>query len=195
MNHRLDLLRLAVGLVHSVPGAELCLTMNDGTRRRVGTHPSADIDPCAMRRVLLAGACSTRPDPSRWIRQVHLQGSVRHEGAGIYRDLSATARWWTATLLGPGEVSGHLTALRAIELPDVELPDIEVSAAIKPDDGLGVTIVALSAPRARHDSVVRELTMAATSLFLVNEVFACFRSGAAYSRRATPRPTDSGGPR
>ena len=57
----LERLRLSTALAHVVPGATLHLSCHSGEDVNVGAHPSADIDACALRKVVIASACTERP--------------------------------------------------------------------------------------------------------------------------------------
>lgn len=141
---RTDLLRLAVATAHAVPGAELRLATIDGAVLVVAHHPAADLDPCAMRRVVLAGACAAAPDPSRQILAAELGGVLVDEGGGVWReDGRRGLRWWVATLLSPRHVARLLDETAHL----VPGPD-EVAARILPDRELGITLVEFSAATA-----------------------------------------------
>ncbi|MEL6894002.1 MAG: hypothetical protein AAFP84_20600, partial [Actinomycetota bacterium] len=72
----LERLRLATALVHAIPGAALELRTDQNERIVVGTNPSADIDPCKMRRVVASMACTNRPDLADRVAAMTLGGAL-----------------------------------------------------------------------------------------------------------------------
>lgn len=165
-NPPLERLRLAAALAHTVPGAELRLHPAQGQSILVARHPAAEIDPCDLRRTVLAAACPARPDPSRWIDRLELAGSLADEGLRLYRDLaSPLPRWWTVTLLRHGAVAEAIGAI-AID----HLPDDAVEATLVPDNALGVTAVRIEALRAGFGVEVHALAVAVNAALAAREL-------------------------
>lgn len=166
MPRTLENLRLATALAHAAPRAALRLTCDSHRQLVVSSHPAADIDICAFRRVVMASACPARPDCSDWIDDVAIAGSLTAVGGGAYVTTDDTdERHWFATLLGPERVCALLE-----DLDVAGVPDGAVTAALKPDPGLGVTVVAthLDGPWPRH--VGTEVVTAALQVCLVEEL-------------------------
>jgi hypothetical protein len=190
-DRRLEQLRLAVGLVHAVPGAVLDLMTGHGPIVTVGRHPSADLDPCAMRRVLLAGGCPSRPQPVRWIRSAAVRGSLTDEGGGVHR--GTDGRCWVGSLLGPGRVAELVDALD-VETPDPVGSDPDgvgtdgIEVRITPDRELAVTLVAVGADDPTAVDRVGPTAVSIAASLLAHEVIVqAGRSPAALSRRRVDR--------
>jgi hypothetical protein len=98
----LERLRLSTALIHAVPGAAMHLTCTSGQELTVSAHPSADLDPCAMRKVVIASACADVPDYSELIDEITIAGSLEHIGGGVHRRVhGGVEQRWIATLLQP----------------------------------------------------------------------------------------------
>ena len=67
----LERLRLSTALAHVVPGATLHVACHSGQQVHVGAHPGADLDACAMRKVVIARACREVPRLLRTRRGHH----------------------------------------------------------------------------------------------------------------------------
>jgi hypothetical protein len=187
MSLTLENLRLATALVHATPRAELRLTCDGPRQLIVSSHPAADIDICAFRRVVMASACPARPDCSDWIHDVAIAGALTAVGGGAYvsNDGNADERHWFATLLRPEHVCALLEDL------DVSgMPDGAMTATLKPDPGLGVTVVAtaLDGPWPRRFGA--EVATAALQACLVEELVIDTHNNR--DRRApSPRPAQA----
>jgi hypothetical protein len=94
----LERLRLSTALAHVVPGATLHLSCHSGEVVNVGAHPTADIDACALRKVVIASACRTVPDYSELVRDIKVCGSLQHIGGGVHRRVvGEVEQRWIAT--------------------------------------------------------------------------------------------------
>jgi hypothetical protein len=166
MTSNAESLRLSVGLVHAVPGAELRLTTTDDQVVVISTHPGADLDPCAMRRTVLASACPAKPDLSRWISAVDIGGSLKSCGAGLYRARSGlTEQRWFASLLRPERV---LDLLEAVDVSAV--PDDALLASVRPDPALGMSSVCISVAAPCLEKRMDEIASAAYAACLIEEL-------------------------
>jgi hypothetical protein len=195
---RSDLVRLGVALAHAVPGSRIDLTCPATGDVVVAHHPAADIDPCTMRRVVVAGAGPEPGRPAGWcdagafdldsiVTSVVVSGSLEDIGGGLYRRrlLDGTEERWFATLLPPDHVATLLEDVAdAIADGDAgqRAPDDDsLDARIVPDDLLGVSIVRIAGDRshdldvAAHRSVSACLVEEALRLALRNAVGAPVR--------------------
>lgn len=136
----LERLRLATALVHAVPGAVLELRTDQHERIVVGNHPSADIDPCKMRRIVAAMACPNRPDLAGRVSEVSFGGELVDMGGGVFATRTGGREHrWLASLLG----FPTLAELLDDAGPDT-LPSDVMHATLKPDPELGVTVVGVT---------------------------------------------------
>lgn len=153
----LERLRLAAALCHTVPGAQLHLRTDGDATVVVGPHACADIDPCAMRRVVAVSACAHQPDLSAHLTGIELGGALVDLGGGVAGSQDAgREQRWIATLLPPDRVIAILDDAGSGVIPDEAL-----QATVRPDAGLGVTVVKISSadPRFDHalDAVVEQV--------------------------------------
>ncbi|WP_040491965.1 hypothetical protein [Ilumatobacter nonamiensis] len=153
----LERLRLAAALCHAVPGAQLRLHTDRDETVVVGHHVGADIDPCAMRRVVAASACPHQPDLSAHLSGMEVGGALIDLGGGVAGSQHAgREQRWIASLL---------PADRIISILDDSgsglIPDDAMKATVKPDPGLGVTVLMITSidPRFDHalDAVVEQV--------------------------------------
>lgn len=148
-----DHLRSSVAIAHRLDGVRLDLTLRDGQTVMVGAHPSADLHPCQVRRVLLAEAHHGTAACHRGVTSLDVGGSLAPIGPGLYRGAEGHRRCF-ATFLAPTTVESLLrTDSSTLPAPT------EIDAAIKPDLRLGVTVVQLTDPAvestALDDLVIR----------------------------------------
>ncbi|MFN3219682.1 MAG: hypothetical protein ACE367_24620 [Acidimicrobiales bacterium] len=166
MSLTLENLRLAAALVHAAPQAELQLTCDGDRHVIVSSHPAADIDICAFRRVVMASACPARPNPSEWIHDVVIGGSLTAVGGGAYVSNDGShERHWFATLLRPERVCALLENLDVAEMPDGAM-----TATLKPDPGLGVTVISTTIDEFGSQQFGTEVATAALQACLVEEL-------------------------
>lgn len=163
----LERLRLAVSLAHCVPGSELrLLTSNDETIV-VNAHPAADLDACAMRRVVRAASCPSRPDVSERVVAVAYGGSLEDLGGGVFRAVSnGREQRWIASLLRPRRIADLLGDVGLHEVPDDAM-----HACLKPDAELGVTLMVITADDARHAHHLDEIATRAAAAIFVDEMW------------------------
>lgn len=166
MSLTLENLRLATALVHAVPRAELRLTCNGDRQVIVSAHPAADIGICAFRRVVMASACPARPDCSDWIQDLAIAGTLTAVGGGAHVGNDGThERHWFATLLRPQRVCALLEGLDVAGVSDGAM-----TATLKPDPGLGVTVVSTTLDGSWPHQVGAEVATAALQACLVEEL-------------------------
>lgn len=123
--------RLAIGLAHAVPGAELTVRRADGARLVAANRPGTDVDLCTLRRTIIAGFCPGRPDASRWIGVDEIAGSLRKTEATLKPDacLGVTA----IGLAGVGQ-TGELSAAETTRrLHEVCLVDELIARSRRPE--------------------------------------------------------------
>jgi hypothetical protein len=162
----LERLRLSTALAHVVPGATLHLRCHSGQEVNVGAHPTADLDPCALRKVVIASACPEVPDYSQLVSDIEVCGSLQHIGGGVHRRVVGDVEQrWIATLLTPATVADLLDDCG----PD-GIPHDAMHACLKTDSDLAVTCVAITANEPRFDRLLDEVAAQAMSAFLVEEL-------------------------
>jgi hypothetical protein len=136
----LERLRLAVALGHGTPGAELRLHAAGGETVIVSSHPAADLDHCALRRVVLDGARPDQPDHSDRIAAVEFGGVLDDLGGGVFRVVrDGPEQRRVASLLRPDRVAGIVETI-AID----DRCERSMHACLKPDTDLAVTLVVIT---------------------------------------------------
>ena len=170
----LERLRLGTALAHVVPGATLHLRCHSGEQVNVGAHPTADLDACALRKVVLASSCPEVPDYSELVSDIEVCGSLQHIGGGVHRRVVGDVEQrWIATLLCPVTVASLLDACGADGIPHDAM-----HACLKPDGELAVTCVAITANDPKFDRLLDEVAAQAMSSFLVEELLRSTRQDA-----------------
>ncbi|UDY34692.1 hypothetical protein [Dermatobacter hominis] len=141
-----SVLREAIVLAHTVPGAELRLVTDRG-ELVVGRHPTHDLSPCELRQALLAGAAPGGADCFRAVRRVELGGSLRDLGGGMYElwpsDGSPAQRWF-ATTLHPRDI------VELVKACDLDVADDAMDAGVATDAPLGISAVKVSPSLPEH---------------------------------------------
>lgn len=162
----LERLRLSTALTHVVPGATLHLDCHSGQTVDVGAHPSADLDACTLRKVVIASGCAEVPDCSELVRDIAVRGSLQHIGGGVHRRVvGEVEQRWIATLLTPATVA---ELLEDCGLNGV--PHDAMHACLKPDSELAVTCVAITANDPKFDGLLDEVAARTMSALLVEEL-------------------------
>jgi hypothetical protein len=159
-------LRLATAVAHTVPGAELRLHTRSGEAVIVSWHLPADVDPCLFRNLVIASAEPDRRDLSDQLDAIEIGGTVTDTGGGILASsVDRREQRWVATLVPPHRVVELLDDLgvRAV-------PDDAMYARVKPDSGLGVTVVAITANDGRYLEFLDEAAAAVAATCFVEEV-------------------------
>ncbi len=162
----LERLRLATALTHTVPGAAMHLRCNAGDELTVSGHPAADLDPCAMRSLVIATMSGEATDYSERIDRITVAGSLQHLGGGVHRRVyGAMEQRWIATLLPPDAVGELLDDCRVGELPPAGM-----KGCVKPDPSLGITCIAITSNNATFDTFLDEVAAQAMATLMVAEL-------------------------
>ena len=170
----LERLRLAVALGHTAPAAELRLRTVDGDAVVVAGHHTADIDPCAMRRIVQSGACARGVDCSGRVAEVTVGGSLEDLGAGVYRlARRGVEQRWIASLLEPHRIAAVLDGVGVDGVPHDA-----VHACLEPDPDLGVTVLVIASPDARYRHHLDEYAAQAAAACYVEELRQCIDDSA-----------------
>ena len=165
-------LRLGVALAHVVPDAEIRISAPAGSDLAVSSCPSADMDICDLRQLVVSSACPRQPDVSQWITVLEIRGSLEHCGGGVYRPRHAQEEHrWFATLLSPREVVDVLMRLESRAQVDES-----VKALLKPDLALGVTSVRLRAGDPAVEVDIDDTAQTVHGACLVSELLRCVGS-------------------
>lgn len=173
---RLEQLRLAAALGHTVPAAELRLHTDCGEEIIVSHHPSADISPCAFRRVVAASVCPNQPDLAYKVVAISIGGALVDLGGGVLSSRCvADEQRWVASLLTPQRISDLLDGVGLDKVP----PDA-LHACLKPDSDLGVTIVAVTANDVRYHHLLDEIAAQVAAACFVEEL-CCAAASASHS--------------
>lgn len=156
-------LQIAAALVFHLPGARLELTSPDGHRCSIGpmTDPRCSLHPAEFRALVLAAGDGPMLTTMLGFgltdeTTMTLTSSgvdMEHVGGGLYRVGGCeTTSYAFTTSLRTGEVDGVLTSFNTVGVPeaDAEGPGalhsdgVALCASLVRDDGLGVTLVAIS---------------------------------------------------
>ena len=162
-----SVLREAIVLAHTVPGAVLRLVTHRG-EVTVGRGPDHDLSPCDLRQAYLVGTAPGRRDCFPVVREVELGGAVRELGGGLYEawapDLASVQRWFVTSLF-PGDIVELARHVRdGVEQTfgwdeDGDLPVESVRADVATDTALGLSSVRLDVgdddPEGHLDEVSR----------------------------------------
>ena len=136
----LDRLRLAAALTHSIAGAQLRIDADTGERLVVGTHPAADLDPCKLRRIVGSAAASRLTDQLDRLTAIEFAGSLTERPGGVFEiaDGHRVRRAVTTFVTADGvlELVGRLA----------DVADSAVEATLRPDGGVGVTVIEFVGP-------------------------------------------------
>ncbi|MEM7141202.1 MAG: hypothetical protein AAF548_09235 [Actinomycetota bacterium] len=165
MTHFSDAVRHAAALVHSVDGAEMRLRDGHGRQLSVGRHPSADVDPCRWHRFVSADHPHPRTIAATVVEGI--AGRLEDHGGGIFADRHDPSMRWFVSALCPGST---VAALREVDLG--EIPDDAVTASVRPDPALGVTVVGVRVDAPCFQDRLGDLALAAMSECLVAELVA-----------------------
>lgn len=161
---------------HAVPGAELTLYTSLGDEISVGVHEEASIDPCAMRSVVIASACPSRPNLAERILAVELAGAVEDRGCGIYRFVDAgREQRWIATVLRPDRASRILGAV----------PADSVHGRVRPDLQLGVSLLVITATVDGDDETIDQIAVDAAAACFAEELIVSTETASAQIGDAT----------
>jgi hypothetical protein len=159
----LDLLRLVSALAHSAPDADV--ELGGPGRRWVVSYrrPSAVIDPCGFRQLVLASmrGCQVGLLPAE---RVEFVGGMQDIGGGVFhRRADGGTERWVATYLCAGHVESILTAAHC------DAGD-GATAHVRGDDELGVTVVTIATADPRIDHRLDVIALSLASAFMVEEL-------------------------
>lgn len=129
-------LELATALVHALPGGALVAVNDTGQKITVGRHPSADVNPCRWRSVVVDHIQGRVRPPFGYLSLCEIGGSLERAESGGFIDNSEPDRHWFAAKLPPCVA---VQVLRELNLKG--LPEEVVSATVRPDLELGITVV------------------------------------------------------
>lgn len=174
--------RLAVGLAHSIPGAELTFRRVDGGEVVAANRPGADVDLCSLRRLVMRSVGSSTAD--RWLEIVRVGGSVTPTSDGLWASEGPEPRRWFATMLRQERV---IDVLGAIETEGIG--DDEIEVLLKPDPCLGLTAVGVTARGPHLVDHLDELARRAHAACIVDELICSARIVAPDSQRSDGQVT------
>ena len=129
-------LELATALVHALPGGALVAVNDTGQKITVGRHPSADVNPCRWRSVVVDHIQGRVQPAFADLSLCEIGGSLERVESGGFIDRAEPDRHWFAAKLPPCVA---VQVLREVKLKG--LPEEVVSASVRPDLELGVTVV------------------------------------------------------
>ena len=168
----IDQLRLAAGLVHVVPDAELHLFGAGGSRRVVSLWAERRPDPVPVAHPAHPGVASRASTPGRPSSGFELGGSLRSiAGTGVARRDADGAECWFATLLCPAAIEAALQECRVPVAPE------HAAVAVRPDPLLGVSSVRLRIIEPSCEEHLAEIGMVAASACTIEEVLRDVRNG------------------
>lgn len=174
----LQRLQLTVALAHAVPGSILRMRGRDGQTVVVADHPAADLDACAMRRVVHASARPDGPDLAPYVASIDLDGSLDDLGGGVVRVVrDGVEQRWIPSLLAPPRLVDLLVGVGGAT-------DDAIGACVKPDPELGVSLVVIAPEDANATRGIDALAAEAAAVIFVEEL-RC--AAVAEHLRTTPR--------
>ena len=155
-------LQIAAALVFHLPGARLELTSPSGHRCSVGpmTDPRCTLHPAEFRELVLAAGdrrmlgsmlgFALTEEPTLTLTSSGID--MDHLGGGLYRVVGCeTTSYAFTTSLPACHVDAVLAGLHPVrapecvtDAPDAPHDDVALCASLVQDDGLGVTLVAIS---------------------------------------------------
>lgn len=162
------LIEQSIALAHTVPDAELLLTLAGGRQLRLRSDSVGDArpryTPCTLRALLLQSRSAGR-ELSSDIRAISLAGSLRDVGGGIHaRSAPEGTELWFATRLAPDAVA------RVLRQCSPEPPDGAIGARIAGDRQLAVSTVAIRATHPAYDELAEDVAQWAFAVCVVDEV-------------------------
>ena len=170
----LERLRLATALAHTVPGATMRVVCHSGQHVNVGVHPGADLDACAMRKVVIASGRPEVRDCSELVADITVAGALQHLGGGVYRRVfDDVEQRWLATLLPPETIAELLDLCGPAGTPDDAM-----HGCLKPDGDLAVTCLVITANSREYQHLLDEIAASASAAILVEELLRSTRQGA-----------------
>ncbi|MGB3734139.1 MAG: hypothetical protein WA964_04230 [Ilumatobacter sp.] len=146
----LERLRLAGALAYNVRGSELRLHTGNGDQIVVSHHPAADLDPCVLRRVIIASACPDGTDYSGRIADIDVAGALTDMGGGVFRtSRDGHEQRWIASLLRPDQLTELLH-----HVGNGCVGGDGFRACLKPDARIGVTTIVITSTDVSFDHAI-----------------------------------------
>ncbi len=159
---KIEQLRLAAALAHTVPDAVLKLTYADGTVLSVAFGAGADLDPCSLRSLVETAEPGNRLTDQ--VVAIGFGGSLTSLGGGVYRRRGEQGRECLfATTLCPYAVQ---RALAACEVP---IPSARIDVSVRCDAALGVSVGVVRVPESDL-AYLEDVAMRAQAACLVEEL-------------------------
>ncbi|MGB0113368.1 MAG: hypothetical protein WBP59_09135, partial [Ilumatobacteraceae bacterium] len=171
-DRRLDPVREASCLAHTVPGVSLRLPLaNDESLLVSHVCLGADLDPCQLRSALIVDRDRGLPLLTDMITGAEIVSGLVDLGGGLFQRVSAGTceRWFTSTL-DPEALTRTLS-----ECPSSDAFDL----VIKPDSALGLSAVCVRCLDAEAAPFLDEAATRALSVCLVAELLAGLDGAAA----------------
>ena len=94
-------LELATALIHTLPGGALVAVNDTGQTITVGRHPSADVNPCRWRSVVVDHIEGRVQPPFADLSLREIGGSLERAESGGFIDRAELDRHWFAAKLPP----------------------------------------------------------------------------------------------
>ena len=170
MTQPTDAVRHAAALAHAVAGVSLRLRAPNGERLVVGRHPAADIGPCEWRRFVAAPASLRLARFRSAVDLERIEGVVRPLGGGAFGDRRTAGVRWLTTDLDQPEVVQVLQAADGEHRVHTGVDVGDVTAVIRPDVGLGVSVVRLEVAGPALGRDVDEMAVGVAANLLVAEL-------------------------
>jgi hypothetical protein len=160
-------LRIAIGLAHAIPTSRIELTLCDGSVAAAthGDPTPGSLTVCGLRAMAIMDPVNRWSRTVATVRSVTVGGAnVNDLGGGLYacRNDRATDRCF-ATVLAPSTVE------RLLESCPIQCSQT-ISATLRADGDLGVTVVFLSIESYEHEALLEETARWAASACCVEEL-------------------------
>ncbi|MEM7094157.1 MAG: hypothetical protein AAF567_14225 [Actinomycetota bacterium] len=158
--------RLAVGLAHVIDDAAIRIHRHHAPPIMAGRHPGAALDLCTLRRLVISSHCPMRPNLGENVAALEVTGSLAPFGADLFRRHSqGREERWFATMTTPDRVHEILDDLEV----EAEIGS-RLVGRLRPDTGLCVTAVGITADRPILPCELNEVAQAAHAACLVEEL-------------------------
>lgn len=169
---RLDHVREATCLAHTIPGVSLRLPLANDEHLLV-SHIclGADLDPCQLRTALIVDRERGLPSLAEMIVGAEIISGLVDLGGGLFQRMAAGTfeRWFTSTL----EPNSLAKTLRDCPASDA------VDLVIKPDSAMGLSAVCVRCHEQEATAFLDEAATRALSACLVAELIAGLDDAAA----------------
>lgn len=162
-------IRGASALVHAVPGAAMEVALPCGATMVVGHHPAADVSPCEWRRFLLEARDPGLSSVRTHFRVRTIGGALVPISGGVFADRGDPAVRWLCTEL---DARSSATALRHASGDGFDVVSDAVSATVRPDPHLGVTVVGVRIDAPCRRDRLDDVAIAVLAELMVTELAA-----------------------